>query len=717
MPDFRQPSASELKRRIGVRLGTMACAAALAAAAQPASSEITRIVIDSRLSLGAVHDQPEYELLRGRLFGAIDPKLPQNAIIQDIALAPRDAMGKVEYISTFTLLRPSNRKDANRILLVEVPNRGNRISPFGEQNETEAFLRRYGYSAVWIGWQGDLPERPDSNRPATNLKLESLLAPRATGPRGAPLTGRYLVRIPTSIGPGPQGDTMRIDQGGAGPLAYFPDSFDQSHATLTGGPPEDARGNPTGARYAIPSTDWKWWNCRDDAEAPTAKTPGDLCIRRMRGLFESSQSYTFAFTVRDPLVLGLGLAATRDASAFFRRATVGRTGDPNPLAGMIDYVIGQGVSQVGNFTKTFVLLGFNRDEHRRIVWDGLSDHIAGRLTPLNYRFSTPGSSPTLYQPGSEGTLWWGKATNPIRGGKPASLLDRCSSTNSCPKVMETFGATELWNQRMTAGLVTLDLKHDIPLPPNVRRYYFPGTTHGGGSGAFTTGAVAPPQSPCSLPMNPNPEDAQMRALFIAFTRWIVDGRAPPASRYPRLADGTLVRDESGGLHPLPWPNAPQPFGLANPLLVYDYGTAFRYADESGLITKLPPAILAVVPALVAQTDADGNETAGVPSVQLSVPLGTYLGWNTYRSGPYAGRICSLNGAFVPFAATKEARLSAGDPRLSLEERYGSRAAFMTKITDAADREVSARFLLPEDRDALLSNARKFATEGGFAPPS
>lgn len=85
------------------------------------------------------------------------------------------------------------------------------------------------------------------------------------------------------------------------------------------------------------------------------------------------------------------------------------------MAGQVRFVIGQGVSQVGNLVKTVIALGFNADEQGRKVWDGAHAHIAGRLTPIDYRFATPGSGSSLFMPGSEGVVWWGKAVNAVRG--------------------------------------------------------------------------------------------------------------------------------------------------------------------------------------------------------------------------------------------------------------------------------------------------------------
>ncbi len=128
--------------------------------------------------------------------------------------------------------------------------------------------------------------------------------------------------------------------------------------------------------------------------------------------------------------------------------------------------------------------------------------IAARQTPMNFRFAAPGGAATLYEPGSEPVVWWGRYADATRGRPAASLLDRCTATRTCPKVVEVIGSAEFWGLRMSPGLVGTDAAADIPLPDNVRRYYSPGTTHGGGQGGFAL--EQPAGGRCVLPANPNP---------------------------------------------------------------------------------------------------------------------------------------------------------------------------------------------------------------------
>jgi Alpha/beta hydrolase domain len=185
---------------------------------------------------------------------------------------------------------------------------------------------------------------------------------------------------------------------------------------------------------------------------------------------------------------------------------------------------------------------------------------------------------------------------------------------------------------------------------------------------------------------------------------VTKGTEPPPSRYPRLEEGQLVPATLASLKFPRIPGTPTPEGLVNPVYDYDFGPDFNYDDESGLITKQPPVIKRILPTLVPQVDSDGTDVGGVPSVLRQVPLGTYLGWNVTAAGFDKGKVCTLNGGYVPFAKTKVERVAIGDSRLSLEERYGSHEAYVAAVKKAADKAVAERFLLPEDRDRLVVEA-------------
>ena len=308
----------------------------------------------------------------------------------------------------------------------------------------------------------------------------------------------------------------------------------------------------------------------------------------------------------------------------------------------------------------------------------------------------------MYEPGSDGVVWWTHYQDKSRRLPAAGLLDRCAATHTCPKIIEAFGSSEFWGLRMSPDLIGTDARHDLPLPDNVRRYYYPGTTHGGGRGGFHVDTT--PNNACVLPANPNPESDQTRALTRALVEWVTKGTPPPPSRYPRLANGDLVPATRAAIGYPDVPGLPFSDRVLNPVVRYDFGPGFKAVDVSGTMSIVPPRVLGVVPTYVPRVNEDGNETAGVASVLLQAPLGTYLGWNVYRSGFFAGQGCGFQGGWIPFAKTKAERLANNDPRPSLEERYGTLDRYVAIVKGAADEAVRNRFLLSDDAERLVHEA-------------
>jgi hypothetical protein len=640
------------------------------------NARVTRIVIEQRESPAyggqSFGKAGQYETLSGHFFGELDPNDPHNSITTDIQFAPRNARGMVEYSATFALSKPIDMTKSNGVLFYTVSNRG-RGAPVASDD---------GRINLLSGWQGDLPQRPGA---------QTIVVPVARKSDGSPLVGPVLERL-IDIPP----DTATIDLGAApyvGLTYQRPLTLDTTKASLT------RRSSQNAPATAVSSRDWAFADCTTKP-FPGTPDPSKLCVK---GGFAPATEYVLLFLAKDPLVLGIGFAATRDLNSFLRYAAQDDTGTLNPLARQIKWVISRGDSQSGNFIRSYIHLGFNQDEAGRIVWDGANPHIAARQLALNFRFAVGGGYAAAYQPGSEGVLWWSDYPDPVRHRPTAGLLDRCRATDTCPKIFDTFGGLEFWFLRESPDLVGTDAKSDIPLPANVRRYFLPGTTHGGGRGGFSTATPAAPNG-CLLPANPNPESETMRALTVALIDWVTKGTEPPPSRYPRLDQGQLAPATKAAMGFPSIPGVPAPDGLVNAVLDYDLGSDFNYNDLSGIVSKEPPVIKQVIPTLVPKADADGTDVGGVPSVLRQVPLGTYLGWNVTAAGFDKGRICTLNGGYVPFAKTKTERLASGDPRPSLEERYGTHQAYVDAVKAAAEKAVTERFLLRADADRLIREA-------------
>ena len=619
-------------------LFVIACAAIwLFTFAGTAHAQVVRIDIESRepAAGGAAPGQADnFEIVRGRIHGELDPDDGRNRIIQDLSMAPRNARGKVEYVATFALAKPIDLSKASGVLVYQVVNRGN-----GNVSTSIA-----GDVSLVSGWQGDVVP--------TSMN-QTIVVPIARNADGSPVTGPVLARF-YNIARDMNTAAIRLDSTGGGSPRYPPASLEQTTATLTMASSESSTGIKGGA-VTIRRQDWVFADCRT-TPFPGVPDPTGLCLRNG---FDPTKLYELVYTAKDPLVLGIGLAATRDINSFFRYAAKDATGTPNPIAGAVRHAISVGDSQSGNFIKTFVHLGFNQDLERRIVWDGVFPRIAARQTPINFRFALPGGAATLYEPGSEPVVWWGKYEDKARGRAVASLLDRCTATNTCPKIIEAFGSTEFWGLRMSPGLIGTDAARDILLPDNVRRYYYPATTHGGGRGGFAVDGGAGGQGGCSLAPNPNPESDTTRALTRALIEWVTTGAPPPASRYPRLDRKELVPATRDALRFPVFPGLVLRDSPINPVLDYDFGPGLHSNDLTGVITQLPPRIRQVIPTYVPTVNQDGNETAGVPSVLLQAPPGTYLGWNFTASGFFAGQGCGFSGGYLPFP--KDAERPRADP--------------------------------------------------------
>jgi Alpha/beta hydrolase domain len=668
-----------------------------------AEARVTRIVIDEVTPFSEPAGSAPgiaYEQVAGRAFGELDPRLPGNAIIQDISLA-KDADGRVRYVVTFLILKPVDMQRASGLMWHDVPNRG-RVFPMAPQE------RALGDVMLASAWQGDNAGATAVRPTASVAGMQWLQVPAARG-----VTGEVLGRIVNRSGKASQPLIVQTN-----PVPYKPVNLDSTGSRLVSRGGENMRGDVFD-ELVIPPGDWAWARCDASNPFPGTPDPTQICLKTG---FDAARLYQVVFTAADPYVLGIGFAAWRDVAAFFKNSA----GADNPLAGAIKHSIARGVSQSGNFLRGWLHLGFNRDETGGRVHDGMWPIIAGRRIALNFRWAQPDGVLELYQAGSEGPQWWSPHPDPVRGLPAAGILDRCTATNTCPKIIEHFGSAEVWALKLTPEWVGADGKADLPLPDNVRRYYIASTNHGGGAGGFDTslpgaglpktGASCPGNNFGTgvLPANPVPHAQTVNALRVHFRNWVMKGTPPPPSRYPMLANGTLAEAHKAaiGFPTLPGMRAtvPEP-DFIMPVHDYDWGPQFNAVDGSGIPSMAPPRIKQVLKMFAPKVDVDGNERGGVPVVLLDAPLGTYLGWNITAGGAmpfHKDQICNYVGGMLPFARTAAERKAAGDPRLSLEERYGWHEGYVEAVRKAAARAVAEGFLLAPDAEDLIKSAQASA---------
>jgi hypothetical protein len=647
-----------------------------------AEARITRIEIArTEPAFGGARfgDAGAFELLTGTAFGELDPADPHNAIIQDIALAPRDAAGKVGYSMDVVILKPAGAARGNGTLLYDVVNRGHRVAlamfniDAARGNPGDGFLQRHGFTIVWSGWQGDL--LPGVIR---------LNAPVAHAPDGSAITGRvrkeFELFAPTStLG---LGDT---DLGRG--LPYESVSTDNAGDTLT------VQVRQSDPPATVSNGDWALADCREKP-FPGVPSAAHVCLK---GGFDTDHVYQLVYTAKDPRVLGIGLAATRDLVAFLHHADRDDAGHANPLAGTVRWTLAHGTSQSGRYLRSFLHLGFNQDEAGRRVFDGMNVHVASARNGLNERFGQPGTDSLQHEdhlaPMQDAPFTWGVRHDPI-ADIDDGILARCQATDTFPQIVQTVSSNEYWNQRM--ALDTTDgAGADVALPANVHLYLFASTQH----------AARLPDRLCQHPGNPNRYTEPLRALLLHLQALVANGTPLPPSRYPSIARGTLVLPDRATVGFPDIPDFAYP-GVVNNLPIEYRGPRFDPDRESGILAEPPmpqgtPRYVVRVP----KVDVDGNEIGGIRSVALQAPLGTYTGWNLRRAGYAEGELCYLVGSFIPFARTRAEREAAHDPRPSLEERYGSRNGYVAAVEKAVAEEISAGFLLPEDAQRILGQAR------------
>jgi hypothetical protein len=621
-----------------------------------------------------------YEKLRGKAYGEVDPSLPQNALITDIALAPRNARGMVEYSMDIYLLKPLKLGQGNHKLFLEVNNRGSKL--FGGFNNSsggndpttaaqagEGFLLNQGYTLAWNGW--DMAAAPGNN----NLTIS---VPVATNPGGSPITGPAYEYISFE-----NATTQTFT------LAYAAATLNPAGATLT------VRQRLNDAPTPVPASAWEFVNERTIRLLPAGTA------------FQQSAIYELAYTAKNPVVAGLGFAATRDFVSFLRYAKADDLGHPNPLADDVRYTFSYAVSQPARYLNDFQTLGFNADEQGRRVLDGIENWLGGSSgIGLNFRFAQPSRTERNRQnhlyPEALFPFAYPVLTDPLTG-QTAGRSARCVAAGTCPKVFEVNSANEYWVK--AASLLHTDLQgNDLPDPKNVRFFLISGAQHGAGD--------ARNRGVCQQCQNPTNAEPALRALFVALDQWVTQGVAPPKSQVPRRSDGTAVfavaqPGSFTGTVPqvaLGWPSIP---GVTyTGLITTRYQLDFGASLSNGIVTKYPPTVAGrpAYPNFVSKVDEDGNEIAGIRLPVVAAPLATTTGWSLRRVGFGENDGCEAAGQYIPFPLTPADQTSTHDPRQSVQERYRTHAGYVEAVTKVAKQLVKQRFLLAQDAQKYILEA-------------
>ncbi len=660
------------------RTASVAAAIAVSTFLTPAVAlaRVVRVQIDRRELIGggaSFGEAGTYERLTGRIFFAFDPANPHDRQIVDLDRAPRNAAGEVEAWGEFVLLMPRDPSRRNGVTLVDVVNRGGMtvgvfhlgarrdLPPDSAAYYGDALLLKRGYTVMMVGWQWDI--RPG----ASGLHFSP---PVAVGASGRPITG--LVRsditidAPTRVIPlGHRVNTLQA-------LGYAVSDTADPANVLT------VRDDPLGTRRVIPRAAWRF------AREEQGRVVSDPRSVYLPAGFEVGKIYEVVYRAQDPVVVGTGLAAVRDVISYLKHDTAS--------IAPTRFGIAYGVSQTGRFLRHFLYQGFNTDERGRAAFDGIFAHTAGAgRGSFNHRFAQPSRDAqpysTFFYPTDLFPFTSLDERDPLTGAR-SGLRTHAPQGAPRPKVFYVDGGYEYWGRGASLTHVSVDGKTDIGFLPTERRYVLSSAQHSSPAG-FPPAESQQLASARAWRGDPLDQRLALRALLVALTDWVRDGRTPPPSAYPTLNAGMLLRADARTNPAIP--------GVAFPPAPYTprritLGDSWR----QGLITREPPGVGAPFTVLVPRVDSIGNEVGGVQSVELRVPLATYLPWQL-RTIPPTDRLVSFQGTFVPLARTEAERIRTGDSRPSLERLYPSREGFLAKVDTAANTLVSQRFLLPEDR--------------------
>ena len=629
-------------------------------------------------SFGAVG---QYEKIRGTATGTLNRLDPRNDIIMDIDLAP--AVGDlVAYSMDFIIIKPVTLSTGNHRMFYDFNNRGEmRFNRFNDtaltNNPTTAadagtgYLMNLGYTIVSNGWDFGASTTDDMK----------ITVPVATDGLST-ITGRSYEYIVFD-----NATTM------TSPLAFpAADATTKTGATLT------RRAFLNDPPTVVPATGW-------DYTSTVGPTAGTAIKLTPAGPFTMSYIYEFTYVAKNPVVSGIGLAATRDFISFLRHATVG-----NPLAGDVQKTFSYSISQPSRTLNDFVALGFNQDEGGQRVLDGILSHTGGGSgDQINYRFGQTGRTERnrqnhLYP---EGVFPFAHQTlTDDLSGQTGGRDIRCTATNTCPKRFEVNTSNEYWVK--AGSLLHSDTKgKDLKDPDDVRFYLLSGLPHGVGS--TTSKGV------CQQYGNAVSPYPVHRALLVALDDWVTSGKKPPKSEVPEGGNRVFAVPVAGsqvGIVPqkdLGWPEIPGVTytGVITTRYFLDFGPDLDIGLIGNAPGSYPPAVAGrpAYPIFVSKVDKDGNEKAGVRLPEVQAPIATTTGWGL-RDGYHGGNDgCEAAGQNIPFKTTKAERLAAGDPRDSLEERYKNHDGYVKEVKKAAEDLGKKGFLLPADVQAYINAAQ------------
>jgi hypothetical protein len=648
--------------------------------ALPLQARVLRVEIASRtevLNGKPFGDAGAYERIIGRVYFSLPVANPRNRQIVDLANAVNLKDGEVEFSADFVAVRPKDVGKGNGSMLLQVPNRGHAsrmTNVEGGDNDLvgddgEAWLLRRGFTVVSLGWQWD----------TTGPGTMRLYAPVAQE-NGKTITGlvRGDMMLSRAMPDVPLGHLIVGRIGGS----EYPvsDPHDPRNALTV----RDSRNGP---RRVIPASEWQFAHLVDGKLVTSDR------FIHLDGGFQPGKVYEYVYVAADPVVAGLGFAAFRDFASYVKHSSTA-------IAPALR-VYGQGSSQTGRFLRDFLYQGFNADEEGRIALDGVLVNIAGAgRGSFNLRFAQPSrdAQPTssIFFPTDLFPFTDLPERDPMTG-EVGGLLDRATADKVVPKIFFLSSSYDYWGRAAALIHISADGKRDVPLSDHVRIYHFTGLQHGGGPFPAVKGDGDLFGQQLQSPLT---QKYLGRAMISNMDAWVRDNVPPPASSYPRIDDGTLVPLRKYAFPRIPGVNLPHD---ANEAWRLDFGPNWK----QGLLILQPPKVGKPFPVLVPQVDLDGNERDGVRLPEITVPLATYAGWNLRDTSIGApDQRVAFQGSYLPFPKNSAEREKTGDPRQSIAERYANADDYIARYQVAVDSLIRMRFILPEDRAAVLKRGEQ-----------
>src|SRR5438067_289079 len=414
----------------------------LGLAVQSTEARVARLVVEQRTSFvgGAEWGKAgPYEMLRGTAYLEADPHNAHDAVIVDLDNAPRNAKGLVEFSTQFMILKPVEMQRSNRKIFYAVNNRGNNLEGLltattasQVSGTDDGYAMTEGYVVVDAGWEGDVVPTPS--------KLVASL-PRARNPNATPITGpmryEYSDRAAGSF-------TTNLE-GNAAFLSYEAADTNTSHATFT------VADSEYGPKTLIPPNHWAFGSC-PTGQASLVPSNFDLCY--FDG-FDNTKIYELIYQAKNPIVMGLGFATTRDLTSFLRNEDRDDVGNPNPVGRGIRRAYAAGGSQTGGYLRDYIYLGFNEDQMGRKVFDGIIPWIAGTdRVFINVRFADPNTYSEQdrqhnYLQSSYPPFTYAVTTDPLSGVHDG-ILHRPGTD---PLVMQVDSQSEFWQLHGSLNVV------------------------------------------------------------------------------------------------------------------------------------------------------------------------------------------------------------------------------------------------------------------------